>query len=266
MNKVSWYIAGFLSALSLTVVASGGFTDENKFADWNRDAINRIQNMGIINGYKDGRFGPNDYVTRAELAVILDRTLRMQNGEEIIEKTDEDMEKENITMMDDDAIKGDVNAPITIIEFSDYQCPYCGRYVSETYGKIKENYIDTGKVRYVFRDFPLGFHTNAKRAAMASECVREQGGDDAFWEYHDTLFENQNELSADKLKEYASGMGYEIASCLDTEKYANEVDSDTKEGVSFGVSGTPTFFINGKKLVGAQPYSAFESVIEAALK
>jgi len=166
---------------------------------------------------------------------------------------------------DDDAMKGDKDAPVTIIEFSEYQCPYCKRYVDQTLGQIQEKYIDTGKVKYVFRDFPLDFHQNAKPAAMAAECVKAEGGDDAYWEYHDTLFENQQAISPDDLKGYASDMGYDIADCLDNEEYADEVDADTEEGKSYGVRGTPAFFINGRFLSGAQPFAAFEKLIEEEL-
>lgn len=167
--------------------------------------------------------------------------------------------------VDDDAIKGDVDAPVTIIEFSEYQCPFCKRYVDQTLVQIQEKYIDTGKVKYVFRDFPLDFHNNAKPAAMATECVHELGGDDAYWKYHDKLFENTQALDSDSLKKYASDMGYDIADCLDSEKYADEVDADTEEGKSYGVRGTPAFFINGNFLSGAQPFAAFEKLIEEEL-
>jgi protein-disulfide isomerase len=167
--------------------------------------------------------------------------------------------------VDNDAVEGDANAPVTIVEFSDFQCPYCGRYATQTYPQIKDKYIKTGKVKYVFRDFPLGFHENAKPAAIAAECVREKGGDDAFWKYHDTLYSNQGTLTADNLKKYASDLGYDIASCLDSQKYADEVDADMKDGQSYGVRGTPAFFINGTLLSGAQPFSAFETAIEAEL-
>lgn len=167
--------------------------------------------------------------------------------------------------IDDDAVKGDKDAPVTIIEFSDFECPFCARHFSQTLPQIQENYIDTGKVKYVFRDYPLGFHANAVPASVASECVREQGGDDAYWEYHDTLFENQKAIGSDDLKKYASDMGYDIAECLDSLKYADEVDADMKDGLAYGVQGTPAFFINGKFISGAQPYAAFESVIEEEL-
>ena len=170
--------------------------------------------------------------------------------------------------IDDDAVKGDKNAPVTIVEFSEYQCPYCKRYVDQTFVQIKENYIDTGKVKYVFRDFPLGFHEHAKNAAIAAECAREQGGDDMYWEYHDVLFENSPNLAVDQLKQYATDLGLSTSkfnSCLDNEEYADEVDADMKEGSGYGVRGTPGFFINGRLISGAQPYESFEKIIEEEL-
>src|SRR3990172_7919363 len=106
--------------------------------------------------------------------------------------------------LDDDAVLGDKNAPVTIIEFSDYQCPYCGRHFSETFPQLKSEYIDTGKVKIVFRDFPLTqIHPMAQPSAEAAECVREKGGDEAYWKMHDKIFENQQVLSVDNLKLWA---------------------------------------------------------------
>lgn len=170
--------------------------------------------------------------------------------------------------LDDDAMKGDANAPVTIVEFTDYQCPYCGRYSKETLPEIVKNYVDTGKVKYVLRDFPLNFHPNAKPAANAAECVREQGGDDMYFEYHDVLFANQETLDLDSLKKFAADFDIdqeEFASCVDDGKYNTEVDEDFAEGAKYGVQGTPTFFINGTYLSGAQPYANFEAAIEEAL-
>ncbi|MBN2086861.1 DsbA family protein [Candidatus Peregrinibacteria bacterium] len=167
--------------------------------------------------------------------------------------------------LDDDAVKGDADAPVTIVEFSDFQCPFCKRYVDQTYSVIKSKYIDTGKVKYVFRDYPLSFHDNARNAAIAAECVGEEGGDDAYFQYHDVLFANNEALDVDSLKSYASDMGYDIASCLDNEDFGAEVDADMQEGLSYGVRGTPAFFINGNFISGAQPTAVFESAIEAEL-
>ncbi|MBI3334227.1 DsbA family protein [Candidatus Pacearchaeota archaeon] len=166
---------------------------------------------------------------------------------------------------DDDAVLGDSDAPVTIIEFSDYECPYCGKHYTETYPQLKREYIDTGKVKLVFRDFPLSFHPNALPAALAAECVKEKGGDDAYFAYHDILFENQATLSTANMKAWADELGYNIDSCLDSQKYADEVREDTADGSAAGVQGTPSFFINGRQLSGAQPYSAFKQAIDAAL-
>ncbi len=170
--------------------------------------------------------------------------------------------------VDDDAVKGNPDAPVTIVEFSDYECPFCARFFRDTLPQITKNYIETGKVKYVFRDFPLGFHPNAVPAAIAAECVREQEGDDAYYEYHDVLFENQTALDAASLKSYAADFDIDqsqFESCLDSEKYKAEVAEDLAEGQKYGVRGTPGFFINGVPLSGAQPYAAFEAAIEAAL-
>ncbi len=170
---------------------------------------------------------------------------------------------------DDDPVLGDPNAPVTIIEFSDYQCPFCRRFWQQTLPLIKQNFIDTGKVKLVYRDFPLNFHQYAQKAAEAAECAGEQG---KYWEYHDILFERQSEWSTQgvqKFKDYAAELGLDLeqfSSCLDSGKYAQEVQKDYQDGVSYGVQGTPTFFINGVKIVGAQPYQTFETVINQFLQ
>jgi protein-disulfide isomerase len=173
-------------------------------------------------------------------------------------------EKAEVTA-DDDAIKGDLNAPVTIIEFSDYECPFCAKFYTETYSQIVQNYIDTGKAKIIFRDFPLSFHQNAQKASEAAECVRNQGGDEAYWKMHDLLFENQADLSLEKIKSLAQGLNYNIDSCLDSGEMEAEVLADLEAGSLAGVSGTPAFFINGIKIEGAQPYANFEATIEAAL-
>ncbi len=278
MKKISIFIAGFITALSLTAVAAGTyFNDESKFSDWNRDAINNMSDLGIITGYSNGNFGPNDYVTRAQLAVILDRFMGkgVEDGiENYVEKQQQanqpsvpnPVERIDVSI-DDDSVRGDRNALITIVEFSDFECPFCGRFYEQTYPDIKSKYIDTGKVKYVFRDFPLAFHKDAKNAAMASECAGDQG-DNKYWEYHDLLFDNQKALDIDNLKQYAKDLNlntYNFNECLDGEKFADEVEKDMKDGQSYGVNGTPAFFINGRLLSGAQPFSAFETVIEDEL-
>jgi protein-disulfide isomerase len=165
---------------------------------------------------------------------------------------------------DDDPAQGPEDASVTIIEFSDFQCPYCARFQSETLPQILTDYGD--RVRFVYRDFPLtGLHENALKAAEASECADEQG---AYWKYHDLLFQNQSALDDASLKNYAASLGLDTATfnqCLDSDKYMSEVQKDEQDGITAGVQGTPAFFINGMPLSGAQPYSAFQAAIDAAL-
>ncbi|MBU0661983.1 DsbA family protein [Candidatus Micrarchaeota archaeon] len=172
--------------------------------------------------------------------------------------------KQNVSA-DDDAVLGNANAPVEIIEFSDYECPFCSRFVTQTLPEIKTKYIDTGKVKLIYRDFPLEFHADAQKAAEAAECAEEQG---KYYEMHDAIFENQQAIGVSSLKAYAAQIGLDTAkfdACLDTGAMAAEVKKDAADGSAAGVSGTPTFFINGTKIVGAQSFSAFESAIEIEL-
>ncbi|MEW5896813.1 MAG: DsbA family protein [Nanoarchaeota archaeon] len=169
-------------------------------------------------------------------------------------------------LADDDAVKGDKNAPVTIVEFSDYQCPFCQKFYTETFPQIEEKYIKTGKVKFVYRDFPLNFHQNAQKAAEAAECAGEQG---KYYEMHNKLFEEGVDGGIDAFKQYAQDLKLDIAKfnqCLDSGKMKTEVQKDLQDGQSLGVSGTPAFFINGKEVVGAQPFSVFGQIIEQELK
>ncbi|HUV83091.1 MAG TPA: DsbA family protein [archaeon] len=166
---------------------------------------------------------------------------------------------------DDDPVKGSNDAPVTMIEFSDYECPFCGKYYQQTFSLIEENYIQTGKVKYVFRDYPLKFHQHAKPAAEATECADEQG---KYWEYHKILFENQNALDNESLKQYALDLGLDgtaFNECLDSGRMASEVETDFQDGISYGITGTPSFFINGNKVVGAKSYEVFQQLIDKEL-
>ncbi|MFZ5440395.1 MAG: thioredoxin domain-containing protein [Myxococcota bacterium] len=159
--------------------------------------------------------------------------------------------------------RGPEGAKITIVEFSDFECPFCGR-AEESVSQVMEKYA--GKVRLVFRHFPLDFHPNAPKAAEASMCANDQG---KFWEMHKVLFANRSALSVDDLKKHAATIGLDaakFAECLDGGKMKAVVEKDKKDGAEVGVNGTPAFFINGKLLSGAQPFSEFEKVIDAELK
>jgi protein-disulfide isomerase len=158
--------------------------------------------------------------------------------------------------------KGPENAPVTIVEFSDFQCPYCSR-ATETVSKVMETY--PGKVRVVFRMFPLDFHEHAPKAAEAALCANEQG---KFWEYHDSLFKNQQNLGVDGLKEQAKTVGLDEAKfdqCLSSNKFAEQVKKDVAAGKEVGVRGTPAFFINGRPLSGAVPFDEFQKAIDSEL-
>lgn len=158
--------------------------------------------------------------------------------------------------------RGPANAPVTIVEFSDYQCPFCGR-ARATVTQILHDY--DGKVRYVFHDFPLSFHENSEKAHEAAYCAGEQ---DKYWEFYDKLFKSQQALQVDKLKQYAKEMGLntkKFDECLDSGKYKEKIQQSIAYGQSVGVSGTPAFFINGRMLSGAQPFAAFKEVIDDEL-
>ena len=159
--------------------------------------------------------------------------------------------------------KGPDSAPITIVEYSDFQCPYCHR-ANASLKQIEEKY--PGKVRLVFRNFPLTqIHPNAAKAAEAGSCANDQG---KFWPMHDRLFENQSKLTVPDLKEHAVALGLDAAAfgtCLDSGKYTAEWKKTVDEGQKYGLSGTPSFFINGRLLVGAQPFEGFAQVIDDEL-
>lgn len=168
--------------------------------------------------------------------------------------------------------KGDPDAPVTIVEYSDYQCPFCLRHFQQTMPEL-EALIEAGQVRYLFKDFPIArTHPQAPKAHEAARCARELGGDEAYWQMHDLIFANQeawagnpNHVAA--LKSLAAEAGLEQESfdtCLDSGRYTAAVTADVSEGQNLGVNGTPTFFINGQRLVGAQPFSAFQQAIQQA--
>lgn len=167
--------------------------------------------------------------------------------------------------IDKNRVKGNANAKVTIIEYSDFECPFCRSFYDNAHKEIIQKYVDTGKVQIAFKDFPLAFHQNAEGAAEASRCAAEQG---KFWEMHDRLFQNNKELSVENYKKWAAEIGVntqQFNQCIDSKKYKDAVAKDTAEATKIGVQGTPTFIINGTALVGAQPFSAFEKAIEAEL-
>ena len=159
--------------------------------------------------------------------------------------------------------RGPKDAPVTIVEFSDFQCPFC-KTATATVKQVLDKY--PGKVRLVFRDYPLAsIHPQAPKAHEAARCAGDQA---KFWEYHDVLFERSPKMAPQDLKQYAQELKLDATAfgqCLDSGKYTAEVDKDFQEGVGLGLTGTPSFFINGKQIVGAQPLAAFQRVVDGEL-
>ena len=176
---------------------------------------------------------------------------------------------------DNDPIIGNPDAPITLIEFSDFQCPFCARFHIQTLPTIMEEYIEKGTVKLVFRDFPIqSIHPNAVPASVAAECANEQG---KFKQMHDILFEKQNEWSnletvyaIELFNQYSEQINLEqeqFSSCLSTAKYVKEIQNDLNDGRTYGVTGTPGFFIGNQEigfveLKGAQPFESFKKIID----
>ncbi|MBI1908120.1 DsbA family protein [Candidatus Uhrbacteria bacterium] len=165
---------------------------------------------------------------------------------------------------DEDHVRGDIEkAKVVVVEYSDYECPFCGRH-HPTMLDIMDKYGDD--VAWVYRHFPLSFHPEAKPAALAAECAGEQ---DKFWEYTDELFANQDSLSDDYYGELADELGLnrsQFDDCVESEKYASKISEDTSSGRAAGVSGTPATFVNGQLVSGAVPLETFVDLIDAELE
>ena len=159
--------------------------------------------------------------------------------------------------------RGPKDAPVTIVEFSDFQCPFC-KTATATIKQVLDKY--PGKVRLVFRDYPIaGLHPQAPKAHEAARCAGDQA---KFWEYHDVLFERSPKMAPQDLKQYAQELKLDATAfgqCLDSGKYTAEVEKDFQEGVGLGLTGTPSFFINGKQIVGAQPLATFQRIVDGEL-
>jgi protein-disulfide isomerase len=165
--------------------------------------------------------------------------------------------------LDDDPSIGPADAPITIVEFSDFNCPYCRKWQQETFPALMASY--PGQIHFVYRDFPVTSQ-ESYIAAQAAECAGDQG---KYWEFHDELFSGQQDLGTDAYEQYAKEIGIDsqaLLDCISNGKYANEVQADAAYAAGLGATGTPTFFINGLPFVGAQPLANFKQVIDSELK
>jgi len=213
--------------------------------------------------------GP-EYVTRSQLQDLLSGAQPAAAGPAAPQKL--------VVSLDDDPMLGSPDAPVTIVEFSDFECPFCARFHQQTLPLIMERYVETGAVNIVYRDFPIdSIHPNARIAHISSECADEQG---MFWPYHDVLFERQSEWNglgpgdvAGRLAAYAEMLSLDagaFASCLGDPRISAEIDADKSEGGRYGASGTPAFFIGNAEtgydlVAGAKPFESFAQVIDRKL-
>ena len=215
----------------------------------------------------------NDYVTRAQLDAALASAVRPAPASAPAAPP-----RPALVSADDDPVLGMPDAPVTIVEFSDFECPFCSRFYKETLPLIKATYIEAGAAKLVYRDFPIDrIHPNARVAHAAAECADEQG---KFWPYHDVLFDRQGEwsplapeLMRERVSEYARLLSLDasaFAECLDSPETDAEIEADKRDGSSYGATGTPAFFVgsdsSGYVLIsGAKPFESFAAAIESAL-
>ncbi len=178
----------------------------------------------------------------------------------------------SLKLNSEDVILGDAGAPVTVIEYGDFQCPFCGRFFSQTEPLLKENYVRTGKVRFVYRHFAF-LGPESVESAKAAECAKDQG---KFWQFHDALFsaeiqdgqERNGNLNVSLFKSIAGQLKMNLDSfsvCLASNKYADKVQKDYQSGIAAGAQATPTIFINGQKVEGAVPFSNFKTIIDNLL-
>ena len=173
-----------------------------------------------------------------------------------------DAPRYNVPTGEGDAVRGNASAPVTIVEFSDFQCPFCAR-VNPTLDRVRQTYGD--RVRLVFKDYPLGNHPLAPKAAEAARCAGDQN---KFWEMHDAMFANQRALEVPSLKQTARAIGLDGAAfdqCLDSSKHQEAVRANTALGERMGVNSTPTLYINGRAVIGAMPFESFKQIIDEEL-
>lgn len=168
---------------------------------------------------------------------------------------------------------GDPDAPVTLVEFVDFQCPFCKRFFDQTYPSIKQDYIDKGLVRLVVKDMPLGFHGEAKAAAQAAHCAGEQ---DAYWGMHDLLYEDKGKLDSERFVQHAGELGLDVGAyqaCLTSGRHLEQIDADAAEAAAAGITGTPSFIVGssagdsveGQYIRGALPYAVFQKAIQTLL-
>lgn len=205
---------------------------------------------------------------------LLERQNAPANGQSAVAPQASSYKPASVYLLPDAASLGSVNAPLIMIEFSDYQCPFCRRHHETAFEELRNKYVATGKLRYVSMDFPLDMHENAMKASFAARCAAEQG---KFWEMRDALIEHNDNLKPENLSEYSVKLALDPESlnrCIDSGRYKSVVEQNQSDGKSAGVTGTPSFVlgrlkdgrVEGILIVGAQPFSTFDSQIERLLQ
>ncbi|QQR83494.1 DsbA family protein [Candidatus Peregrinibacteria bacterium] len=192
----------------------------------------------------------------------------LENGSVLPDVTRTFSEREMQALFKDNPAMGNPAAPIKVVEFTDFQCPFCGSFAEETFPMIRQMFIQTGKVYWVVRDMPLEFHEHAFEAAVAAECVQETAGDEGYFVFHDYLFAHQDALGPDLYQSWADerGLGDEFYSCVSEQRQVADVEQDMRDALALEISGTPSFLINGTVVTGAQPYEVFKALFEELLK
>lgn len=202
---------------------------------------------------------------------------RLEELKHLLQPNGQPIRSESPTALDirGDNFRGDGGARVAIIEYADFECPYCGDYERKTFPQLLSDYIETGKVKYFYRDLPLPMHAHALPAARAARCAGEQG---KFWEMHDSLFARQDALSAPAVLDRARTLGLDkekFSECLSSEKYTADIQKSASEAEKMGIDGTPTFFLGlvkqdgniaiDKRIQGSAPFAVFKSEIDALL-
>jgi protein-disulfide isomerase len=233
--------------------------------------------VGSLAGGARAVFGLRESVQNQEqLAAIHGELIRIRQILETDDSGDEDVQAQQtarLTLSGQPSL-GSPNAPLTMVEFTDYQCPFCSRFHSQTFPLIRKAYIEPGRVRYVTLDFPLSsIHPDALRAARASHCGEEQG---KYWELHDVLFNQRGRLGREAILGAVTELGLNaprFSACLDSEAHDARIQQDLSRGRAIGISGTPTFLLgrtagktlHGQVIVGAQPFEVFDDLIRSLL-
>lgn len=239
-----------------------------------------VVSLAVLSACNPPPTNPDQAITRQQADEILKELRDMRALLEKIEQKAQSPARQNrrpttatLDITKPGPILGAVDAPVTVVEFTDYQCPFCKRFSQNTFPFLKRDYIDTGKVRWLVRDLPLGFHNNARKASQAAYCAAEQ---DKFWVMRDSLFRNSSNLGEDQLKAYAADLKLDTRAfndCLASERYLADIDNYTRIAAGLRLTGTPSFIIgktapgslSGQVIIGAQAPAVFRAEIQKLL-